>query len=349
MILPPMTGLNSRHFLRLEAALTLPEVWRALSQLVPGEIACRSLSLGLEISESGPVKIFWHGDRRIGTTFAAPDELLGCPGQAVLRLPAKSPGKFMAVLAWRERKLQAALVMGRDEGGSGFSAADMKKAAAIQAHFAVCLRRVLDHQERVLRAEQLSAMLEYVPIGLLLLDWDVKPLWHNNEAANCCAFWNHGERRALAVNARRTFRVPPAIRLACVDLRTAWEQGAAAKREPHHKLHIVVNESPALHAQIAVHRAKGNPLARPVFRIHLDYRRPRGDREKQISENAIALLDRLSGREREVAMWMREGLRNAEIAAEMRVSPATIKSQLASIYAKLDVPGRTRAAALLNR
>jgi DNA-binding NarL/FixJ family response regulator len=48
-------------------------------------------------------------------------------------------------------------------------------------------------------------------------------------------------------------------------------------------------------------------------------------------------------------MRVREGLRTAEIAAELRRSPLTIKTQLAAIFAKLNVRGRTRVAALLNR
>ncbi|HRJ46501.1 MAG TPA: LuxR C-terminal-related transcriptional regulator, partial [Opitutaceae bacterium] len=64
---------------------------------------------------------------------------------------------------------------------------------------------------------------------------------------------------------------------------------------------------------------------------------------------AVALLARLTEREREVAMRVREGLRTAEIAAELRRSPLTIKTQLAAIFQKLGVRGRTRVAALLNR
>jgi DNA-binding NarL/FixJ family response regulator len=83
--------------------------------------------------------------------------------------------------------------------------------------------------------------------------------------------------------------------------------------------------------------------------VQLDYRRPRGDRHRPLSPGAVALLARLSEREREVAMRVREGLRTTEIATELRRSPLTIKTQLAAIFAKLDVRGRTRVAALLSR
>src|ERR1041385_8064209 len=52
------------------------------------------------------------------------------------------------------------------------------------------------------------AMLEEVPVGLLLLDAELRPLWFNAEAARACAVWNHGERRAAALRVRSAFRVP---------------------------------------------------------------------------------------------------------------------------------------------
>ena len=110
---------------------------------------------------------------------------------------------------------------------------------------------------------------------------------------------------------------------------------------------MVSDHARGLHALIKWHApGAGQP---PAFHVQLDYRRPRGDRHRPLSPGAVALLARLSGREREVAMRVREGLRTAEIAAELRRSPLTIKTQLAAVFAKLGVHSRTRVAALLNR
>ena len=187
-----------------------------------------------------------------------------------------------------------------------------------------------------------AAMMEEVPVGLLLLDWEFSPLWFNAEAARACAVWNHGERRAAALRARSAFRLPAPLAEACLVLRTNWPDGAAASQPQ------VVSDLPrGLHARIKIHPlAAGQP---PAFHLQLDYRRPRGDRDRQLSPGAVALLARLTEREREVAMRVREGLRTAEIAAELRRSPLTIKTQLAAIFGKLAVRGRTRVAALLNR
>ena len=57
----------------------------------------------------------------------------------------------------------------------------------------------------------------------------------------------------------------------------------------------------------------------------------------------------LTEREHTVLALMVEGLNNTEIAAELVVSPSTIKSHVSHILRKLDVASRTEAAALAVR
>jgi DNA-binding CsgD family transcriptional regulator len=56
----------------------------------------------------------------------------------------------------------------------------------------------------------------------------------------------------------------------------------------------------------------------------------------------------LSTREREVLALVRDGLRNAEIAEVLWVSPATVRKHLENIYEKLDVHTRTAAVARVH-
>ncbi len=189
-------------------------------------------------------------------------------------------------------------------------------------------------RDAALRAH-FASMLEEVPIGLLLLDADLQPLWCNAEGAHVCAVWNHGERKAAALRARSEFSVPEPLLAAC-----------RARNQDKHSAVVVSDHTRGLHARIREHIPAETP---PAWHIHLDYRRPRGDRHRPLSPGAVALLARLTAREREVAMRVREGMRTTEIAAELRRSPLTIKTQLAAIFGKLGARSRTRVAALLNR
>ena len=82
--------------------------------------------------------------------------------------------------------------------------------------------------------------------------------------------------------------------------------------------------------------------------IHLD-RRGATDvmvlEERTASDRAAAAL---SSREREVLALAAEGLRNAEIAEALWVSPATVRKHLENIYEKLDVHTRTAAVARVH-
>jgi DNA-binding NarL/FixJ family response regulator len=58
-----------------------------------------------------------------------------------------------------------------------------------------------------------------------------------------------------------------------------------------------------------------------------------------------APIEPLSARERQVLQLLAVGLTNAEIAAELVVTPGTAKTHTSSIYRKLDVTSRTKAVA----
>jgi DNA-binding NarL/FixJ family response regulator len=61
---------------------------------------------------------------------------------------------------------------------------------------------------------------------------------------------------------------------------------------------------------------------------------------------ARALLDRLSEREREVAIAVGQGRSNAEISAELFMSVATVKAHMTRMLAKLDLNNRVQVALL---
>jgi DNA-binding CsgD family transcriptional regulator len=361
------------QLLRLHATLTVRDLWRSLRPLLRDTL--RIASSVLEIGQEGDGsrhKIYRHAhptpppdwwrehpagpwlEQHPGAEVCRLSDVVSL--EALRRLPfyervmqREGWDRRLSILSWRGKQLQGALHLYNRVGEPDFTASDVRVAEMLQPHFHIALTRALAHEEGVVRGEQFASMLEDVPVGLLLLDWEARPLWRNGEAAHGCAVWNYGESRAAALKARRAFRVPAPLMQMCADLRRQWEQDAAIRRELVAKPHVVSAHDLGLHAQVAMREPGNSPLLRPTFQIQLDYRRPRGDRNRPLSPGAVALLARLSGREREVAMRMREGLRTGEIAAEMRRSPLTIKTQLAAIYAKLGVQGRTRAVALLNR
>ncbi|MBW6437379.1 response regulator transcription factor [Actinoplanes hulinensis] len=63
---------------------------------------------------------------------------------------------------------------------------------------------------------------------------------------------------------------------------------------------------------------------------------------------AVDLLDRLSPREREVAMAVAQGCSNAEISAALYLSVATVKAHVSRVLTKLDLNNRVQVALLVH-
>jgi len=192
--------------------------------------------------------------------------------------------------------------------------------------------------------ELAQVVLDDLPIGLLVVSAHGKPLWFNREAEVVCAVWNRTPLRKDALPLKRAdFTVPEVLWKECSALLAADNPDGAVP-EPR----IFTEGDRGLHAVIRLQRRPGR-TGPPACFLQLDYRRPRGDRERPISPGALSLLSRLTFREREVALRIRDGLTTEEIAKELRRSRLTIKTQLAGIFRKLGVANRSRVTAMLNR
>ncbi|WP_344649029.1 response regulator transcription factor [Cryptosporangium japonicum] len=64
--------------------------------------------------------------------------------------------------------------------------------------------------------------------------------------------------------------------------------------------------------------------------------------------HARVLLDRLTAREREVALAVGRGCSNAEVAAELRMSLPTVKAHVSRLLTKLDATNRVQIALIVH-
>ncbi|MGO4258464.1 response regulator [Marmoricola sp. RAF53] len=93
----------------------------------------------------------------------------------------------------------------------------------------------------------------------------------------------------------------------------------------------------------AIHRvAAGEPMLSPSVTTTLIQQVTQLAPER--STAALARLDRLTEREREVAVAVGRGLSNAEIAAELYLSVPTVKAHISRLFTKLDVENRVQIA-----
>jgi DNA-binding NarL/FixJ family response regulator len=120
---------------------------------------------------------------------------------------------------------------------------------------------------------------------------------------------------------------------------TALRDGAAG---------FLVKDTPPteiLHAIRLV--AAGDAMLSPsVTRKLVDFMA--ADGAPAISARAIELLGELTDREREVAVAVGNGSSNAEVAAELYMSVATVKAHVSRLLSKLDLDNRVQIALLVH-
>lgn len=94
----------------------------------------------------------------------------------------------------------------------------------------------------------------------------------------------------------------------------------------------------------AVHRvAAGDPMLSPSVTTTL-IQQVTAQRGPEPSQAARAKMERLTDRERDVALAVGRGLSNAEIAAELYLSVPTVKAHIGRLFMKLEVDNRVQIA-----
>ncbi|MES5818845.1 response regulator transcription factor [Streptomyces sp. RG80] len=109
---------------------------------------------------------------------------------------------------------------------------------------------------------------------------------------------------------------------------------------------FVLKDTPPVEIVAAVRRvAAGDPVLSPTVTRQL-MEHAAGTAADTRRARARARVTALNDREREVAVTVGRGLSNAEIAAELFMSVATVKTHVSRILAKLDLNNRVQIALL---
>ena len=103
-----------------------------------------------------------------------------------------------------------------------------------------------------------------------------------------------------------------------------------------------------LRATISLKQIGSAAVARPQFLIEFENLRESGAKRYQTSGASLSHLARLTSREQNLARLVCDGHSNQEIADESGLSLETVKKHLHSIFAKLEVPSRSRLMTLMR-
>jgi DNA-binding CsgD family transcriptional regulator len=258
--------------------------------------------------------------------------------------------KGMSVLFWRGDEVKAMFSLYRAPEQPEFDEADVARIETLRPHIETAIDRVQKLQHERLRRKVLEEFNRHIPIGLLLLDWDLHPVFANHQAVQECAVWVHGPAVARGLVSRERMEVPAAVRAVCEQLRGEILKANAKERPkfPQRVERLVHPSTPERLASVSAVNAAPGLLARPGFLVVLEDRTMERRTEANVTPERQRLLWALTPSEREIALMICEGCSNQEIARRLKKSLLTIKKQATSVFAKLGVPSRARLMALLR-
>jgi DNA-binding CsgD family transcriptional regulator len=393
---PPAPALLARlhePMLALHAALETDALWKAAQALLRAAVPSHRVTLFLGHLGMGEARVVltdppiaqsaqWYEERgkanpftpfidaNRGRKFYRFEEVLPPRTEWLksdfYRRFAKKEGwdKGISFLFWTQREVTAMFSLYRAPREKPFSAEEEAALYWLYPYIGTAIARVQKlHTERLAR-RSLEEFNKHLPVGLILVAWNLKAEFANHEGQRQCLLWNHGPSEARALNPRDAFAVPAPVLTACEGLKAAVlaRNPKTLTLLPGDVASVAHPALPGLRAQVSVHNNPGSALARPRFLVVLDTRPgsaaagglagAAGEAAAGSPGNAggdrFGALRELTPREREIALLVCEGCSNAEIARRLSKSVLTIKTQLNSVFRKLGVGSRTRLMALLR-
>ena len=249
---------------------------------------------------------------------------------------------------WGARRLLAAIVVVRSAKGGALTAGELKLIRHLHAQFQTALSRLRSlERERVVRVA-LEQFMRRVPLPTILLRWNLRMVYRNQAASEFCAVWQRGSSGARVIKLKPP--LPPEVLNQCRVLKKRWEQLSPLGIAPvHFKDETVWHPTRHdLRATISLKQIGSAAVARPQFLIEFEDLRESDAKRYQTSGASLSLLARLTSREQNLARLVCDGHSNQEIADESGLSLETVKKHLHSIFAKLEVPSRSRLMTLMR-
>ena len=351
----------------LHAALSIEELWQAVSKAAQAAFNCCNLTMVLFPAEnsfgtlrsSNAVPDLKLYAAIIEATDPVHAVLARYPKECVLRLSDDMPEasfietafyknfmepeglKYSASMIFRDdRRILGRLCLNRRADQGDFTDEEMKLLRALYVQFNVAARRVCRF-EREREANTVQAHRGLSDPATLLLDEGCAPVFHNRAAVNICALWRLGPDQARVL--KPEFGLPEEIRSACEDLWVEWQKRPRKGRLAETQVTRTVAHAGGLSANVQLLPMGRFPTAKTHFLVHLSHLSTR-----ESDASALALSHRLTATEQAVAKLVAWGLDNQQVATELCISVNTVRAHLHNIFHKLRVSSRGKLAVLLQ-
>ncbi len=250
------------------------------------------------------------------------------------------------MIFWRENLDGADLVIGphRSAEWPEYSPEEIATMETIHPYIDAAYRRVNLLQSQRCARRGLEEFIALLPLPAVLVDWGLTPLFHNTASREAAARWNGAGPHDKP--SPDEFAVPADLLAAIETMKEDWTTALRAGPGPTIFLERTVPHArhPGLRALLSMTTLRSPHFGKPSFIIRFETDAARGGGPT----GKLTALTRLSRRERDLALMVSDGLSNQEIADSLGRSLNTVKSELHSVFKKLEVPSRARLMALLR-
>jgi DNA-binding CsgD family transcriptional regulator len=260
--------------------------------------------------------------------------------------------EYALVLPFRDgSQIHGSVVLYRTPEQGEFLREEVARACALHPVCETVLRRLLDQQAQRVAHDNVVGFLRNLPVGLIMLDWGLQPIFVNAEGYRQTQIWNHAPQKPPRIDPKDDFRLPTDLLLASDAIRSKWfftlyegqPMGAGATGKVAHPKRIDFK------ATITASLLREDCDEPPNFLIRYSGMASRVDRTFQPTREQLAILTQLSPAERTVAMLTIRGLSNQEIAQQLNREISTVKDHLHHIFDKLGIRSRSQLTSLLSR
>lgn len=249
--------------------------------------------------------------------------------------------EFVQLAFWRENRLEAVLGMSWDSAHTPEHVTDsgMEFLERLYPVIDASLYRLRALEAERLKGAGLEIALERMPLAVMMIGFNGSLLFANQRARRQCERWN------AVLPAAAGCRLPGDIdeMLEAAPCPGCGEAGAADTTA-----HIPHPTIPGLSVAISVSWHTPGLHSQPCYVVVFEDMLTEVGGDEPMAGQQVALLQKLTPKERRVALLVAEGLRNDEIAQRLSRSRRTIEFQLASVFRKLRVGSRVQLARMLG-
>ena len=246
---------------------------------------------------------------------------------------------------WEERSLDGLdciFWIHRTAALSDFTTTDIRLLENLHPLIDDARRRVTKLQAERSTLHSLEELVRDLPLAAAILDWHLRPLYHNQVGGVECARWRLGTIKPEHAD----FKVPHDLMQMCQEMKREWCNTIRSDTRPTKIKREAQDVRKNLRAIITLIPSNDAAICNPSFLLQF-VSFSKVEAAPVAGEKNLSLLAQLTPEERVVASLICEGKSNDDISSQLAKSIWTVKRQIYSIFRKLHLTSRTQLATSL--